>query len=284
MGNKSKVIAIQGYRGSFHEIVAFQYFPDEVFHTLECESFDELVFAVKEKKADYGIMAIENTVASSILPNYLLLREANLQILGECNIHIQQNLMALPGQTIKDIHTVFSHPMAINQCRKFFRDYKHIKLVEDVDTALSAKKIRKGKLKGIGAIASTLASEIYELENLAENIQRNQLNYTRFLIVAPKENKRSNNKEANKSSICFTLSHKHGSLAEVLTELAKYESNLTKIHSLPIVGKPWEYMFYVDLVFDNYLKFRESLNAIKIFTGELEVLGEYKKGEQVYEN
>ena len=284
MENKKTTIAIQGYRGSFHEIVAYQYFNNIDFQTLECDSFEDLVFSVKNKKADYGIMAIENTVASSILPNYLLLREAKLQIIGEWNLHIQQNLMALPGQSIQDIHTVISHPVAINQTRKFFRDYKHIKLVEDVDTALSAKKIQDENLVGFGAIASHLAAEMYNLEILAKGIQNYSENFTRFLILIPNDEIIPFDLEINKASICFTLPHENGCLAKVLTELANHNSNLTKIHSLPIVGKPWEYTFYIDLVFDDYTKYQHSIKAIEKLTGELEILGEYMKGETIHED
>jgi prephenate dehydratase len=190
--------------------------------------------------------------------------------------------VALPGQTIDDIKEVYSHPMAILQCQKFFEDYPDIKLIDSNDTALSAKKIQNEKLKNIGAIASRLANEKYGLEILFAGIETNKKNYTRFLILGEK-NGDNHPSVVNKSSLHFTVSHKFGSLAKVLTTFSFYNINLSKIQSMPIVGKEWQYQFYADVEFDDYEIYRQSLEAVKLFTGELNILGEYKKGKSIKE-
>ena len=275
-----KRIVIQGGYGAFHEIAALQYFENEEVEILPRDTFKDLMTALRKDRADYGIMAIENSLAGSILPNYGLLKESPMKIIGEVYMRIRQNLVALPGQGIEEITEVYSHPMAILQCQVFFDQYADIKLIESMDTALSAKEIRDKELKGTGAIASVLAAEKYDLEIIASSIETNKKNYTRFLILGngkdsvPVE-------EVNKSSIHFAVSHKIGSLSKILSILSFYNINLSKIQSMPIMGKDWEYQFYIDVEFSDYELYLQSYEAIRPFTSDLGILGEYKRGKSI---
>ena len=281
--SNSKRIAIQGGYGAFHEIAALHYFEDENIEILPRNTFKDLMKSLKKKQVDYGIMAIENSLAGSILPNYNLMKDSHMKIIGEIYLRIRQNLVALPGQTIQDLREVYSHPMAILQCQQFFDAYPFIKLVESMDTALSAKDIRENNLTGIGAIASTLAARKYELNILAESIETNKMNYTRFLILKENNGIHSDPNKVNKASLHFALSHKSGSLSKILSILSYYDQNLTKIQSMPIMGKDWEYQFYVDLMFDDYDWYKKAVEAIRPFTSELGILGEYEKGKSIME-
>lgn len=274
----SKRIVIQGGYGAFHEIAAYRYFEGEEIEILPRDTFKDLMTALRKNKADYGIMAIENSLAGSILPNYNLLKESPMRILGEIYMRIRQNLVALPGQKIGDLREVISHPMAILQCQDFFEPYGQIKLIETLDTALSAKEIHDGNRKGVGAIASELAAEKYGLEILASGIETNKKNYTRFLILG---NGNEQEAEFNKASIHFALSHKIGDLSKVLSILSYYEINLSKIQSMPIIGEDWEYQFYVDIEFSDLELYHQSIQAIKPFTSGLGILGEYQRGKSV---
>ncbi len=272
-------VCIQGYEGAFHEIAARHCFQDAAVEVVPALTFEHLVRMVEDKKqVDIGIMAIENTLGGSIMYNYHLLNDSKLQIIGEVYLRIKQNLMALPGQTLEDLQEVHSHPMAIAQCRKFFRDYPHIRLVEMEDTALSAKRIRENELKHIGAIASTLAADIYDMEILAEGIETNKKNHTRFLVV---DNKEEPHRIAGpeKVSICFSVDHSVGSLYKVLAVLAAYNINLSKIQSTPIIGKPWEYRFFVDFIAAGKQTHEQAIEAILPITHELKLLGAYKQGK-----
>lgn len=282
MGNSPRTyrIAIQGGLGAFHEIAARHYFETGNIEIVPRETFKDLFKSLKSRQADFGIMAIENSVAGSILPNYTLIMESGKKIIGEIFLRIKQNLVALPGQKISDIKEVYSHPMAILQCQPFFENYPHIRLVESSDTATSAEKIRVNELKGIGAIASDVAAKKYDLETLAASIETNKLNYTRFLILSDNGDL-LNSPENNKTSIFFSVSHKTGNLSKILSILSYYEMNLTKIQSMPIVGKEWQYHFYVDMLYEDEELYRQSLNAIRPFTGVLGILGEYKKGKRI---
>ncbi len=273
-------IVIQGAHGAFHEIAANYYYKDEEIEIIPALTFKDLFKCLKKNEADAGIMAIENSIAGSNLPNYAMLQDSGLNIEGEIYLKIKQNIVALPGQKMKDIKEVYSHPMAILQCEKYFNDYPDIKLIESIDTALSAKKISENKLYGIAAISSSQAAKKYGLEILAESIETNKMNYTRFLIISEKKER---NDMVNKSSVIFTLEHKVGSLSKVLLTFSFHEINLTKIQSIPIIGKDWEYQFYVDVVFDNYKTYENSLAAIKPFTSSLTILGEYVKGNTIIE-
>jgi prephenate dehydratase len=278
-----KRVAIQGGYGAFHEIAAKNYFENEKIEIVPANTFKDLFKSLKMNHADLGIMAIENSLAGSILPNYGLLQESNMKIIGEIYLRINQNLVALPGQTINDIKEVYSHPIAILQCQLFFDNYPEIKLIDSLDTALSAKEIYEKKLKGVGAISSKLAAEKYHLEVLNENIESNKMNYTRFLILADKKSQNPHYKLVNKASLHFSLAHQIGSLSKIVSILSFYNINLTKIQSIPIMGKDWEYQFYVDLTFDDYIMYRQSVDAIRPFTGDLGILGEYMKGQTVFE-
>lgn len=273
-----KRVAIQGGYGAFHEIAAMHYFKKEKIEIIPANTFKDLFKSLKMNHADTGIMAIENSLAGSILPNYGLLQESNMKIVGEIYLRIKQNLVALPGQTIDDIKEVYSHPMAILQCQSFFDNYPHIILIDSIDTALSAKEIRDKKLKGVAAIASKQAAKKYKLSVIQEGIETHKINYTRFLILSDKKQRQRPDKNVNKASISFALAHEIGSLSKILSILSYYNINLTKIQSMPIMGKEWEYQFYVDLTFLDINFYRQSLFAIKPFTSKLDILGEYSKG------
>lgn len=282
-------IAMQGVRGAFHEIAIRKYFKGSEYEVVPCPTFNDLFESLQFGKAEYGMVAIENSTVGSILPNYTLLRESGLRILGEIYLKIEQHLVALPGRQIQDIKKVYSHPMAIQQCQEFLTPLRHqgIQVIDAEDTAQSAEWISREQKSKVAAIASRLAAKLYGLEILEESIQTNKKNYTRFLIVSSEENynnRKLNGRKLDKSSLYFILPHEQGSLSEVLSVLTFYKINLTKIQSLPIVGRDWEYMFYVDLNFDDYEKYTQALNAVRPLLKELEILGEYPKGDKVYEN
>ncbi len=271
-------IAIQGFAGAFHEIAARFCFEDVPLEIVPAHTFDELVQKVEAKKeADLGMMAIENTLGGSLMYNYSLLNQSQLQVIGEVYLRIKQNLMAWPGQTIEDLQEVHSHPMAIAQCRDFFRQHPHIRLVETEDTALSAKLIREKELRHVGAIASTLAAELYDMEILAPGIETNKKNHTRFLLLDHRDVP-NEVKGPEKISICFSVDHSVGSLYKVLAVLAAYNINLTKIQSTPIIGKPWEYRFFVDFIAAGKVTHEQAIEAIRPLTHELKILGIYKQG------
>ncbi|MDE6871322.1 MAG: prephenate dehydratase [Bacteroidales bacterium] len=269
-------VAIQGFGGSFHEQAARSFYSaldGNVPEIIECATFDGLYDAMSGGVADSAVMAIENTVSGGLLPNFELLRKNKVQIKGEIFLRIEQNLMALPGQDIRDISEVRSHYMAINQTRPFFKQYPHIRLVESEDTAKSAADIALGGLRGVGAIASSLAAEQYGLEILAPGIETYKQNFTRFLILD--DALEVSVEKVDKVSLCFTLPHTPGSLAHILTILSFYGMNLTRIQSLPIPGREWQYFFYVDLKFDSYERYTQSITAIRPLMEDLDILGEY---------
>ena len=275
--NLIKTVAIQGVKGSFHHIVSQDYFGEQTAVN-ECLSFDETVEALLSGKTEAAIMALENSIAGSIIPNYALIDANNLHIVGEHYLDIQHNLMALPNQIIQDIKEVYSHPMALLQCKAFFKNYPHIKLVEDKDTAEVAQRISKGKIKGIAAIASSLAASIFKLDILAESIQTIKHNETRFAIVR-QNNSEIPKTEINKASIKFELDHKRGSLAAILNVMSDCKLNLTKIQSLPKIETPWLYAFFVDVTFDSYKDFEKVKTIIEIMATHFKVLGEYKNAK-----
>jgi len=275
--NLIKTVAIQGVKGSFHHIVSQDYFGEQTAVN-ECLSFDETVEALLSGKTEAAIMALENSIAGSIIPNYALIDANNLHIVGEHYLDIQHNLMALPNQTIQDVKEVYSHPMALLQCKAFFKNYPHIKLVEDKDTAEVAQRISQGKIKGIAAIASSLAASIFKLDILAESIQTIKHNETRFAIVR-QNNSEIPKTEINKASIKFELDHKRGSLAAILNVMSDCKLNLTKIQSLPKIETPWLYAFFVDVTFDSYKDFEKVKTIIEIMATHFKVLGEYKNAK-----
>jgi len=281
-------IAMQGVSGAFHEIAIREYFKGYQYQVVECSTFNELFDTLQDGRSNYAMMAIDNSLVGSILPNYTLLRESGLKILGEVYLRVEQHLLAMPGQPLEAIKKIHSHPMAIQQCREFLTPLrrKGVLIVDAEDTALSAKRISEEGMKKHAAIASRLAAKLYHLDVLAEGIETNKKNFTRFLIISSKENYQHHKigKQINKSSLYFLLPHEHGKLSEVLSVLSFYNINLTKIQSLPIVGRDWEYLFYVDLVFDDYNKYRQSLDAIRPLLGEMKIIGEYQKGAIAHEN
>lgn len=271
-------VSIQGYAGAFHEVAARHCFQNQPLDIVPAHTFEDLVEMVEaQEQADVGLMAIENTLAGSIMHNYTLLQQSGLHITGEVFLRIKQNLMALPGIRIDELREVHSHPMAIAQCRAFFARYPHIRLVETADTALSAKQISEQGWSHVGAIASTLAAEMYDLDIIAASIETNKKNHTRFLVLekgAPKLNA-----ELEKVSLSFATDHEVGSLYKVLAVLAAYNVNLTKIQSAPIIGHPWEYQFYVDFVIQGKVGYEQALDAIRPLTRNLQVHGVYACGE-----
>ncbi|WP_298495716.1 prephenate dehydratase [uncultured Algibacter sp.] len=272
-----KTVAIQGVIGSFHHIVSQEFFNKPV-DAIECMTFDRVVDSLITKECDAAIMALENSIAGSIIPNYALIDKYDLHIVGEHYLDIQHNLMALPNQKIEDIKEVYSHPMALLQCKEFFKLHPHIKLVEDKDTAEVARRIQEKKLNGIAAIASVKAAEIFELNILAHSIQTIKHNETRFVIVKRSNSEVPENK-INKASIKFEANHKRGSLATILNVMSDCKLNLTKIQSLPIVETPWKYAFFVDVTFDEYLDFKKAKSIIDIMGDDFKVLGEYKNAK-----
>lgn len=270
----SQKIAIQGVEGSNHHKVAQLYFGNEV-QLDECLSFDALVDSLISEKSTYAIMALENTIAGSIIPNYALIDANNIHINGEYYLNIHHHLMALPNQTIQDIKEVCSHPMALLQCKEFFKQYPHIKLVEDVDTAAVARRIQEQQQKGIAAIATKTAAELFQLQVLSSEIQTIKTNATRFVILQ-KQPPTNGIDQINKASLRFVLDHKRGSLATILNVMSDCKLNLTKIQSLPIIETPWKYAFFVDVTFEAYEDYKKAISILEIMSTSLKVLGTYK--------
>ena len=274
----NKIIAIQGAEGSNHHKVARDFYGDNI-QLKECMSFDALVAHVLDGSATDGVMAIENTIAGSIIPNYALIDSNNLHIVGEEYLNIHHHLMALPDQTINSIKEVWSHPMALLQCKEFFKKHPHIKLVEDVDTAEVAKRISKENIKGVAAIAPKIAAEIFGLEVLEDDIQTIKDNSTRFVIVQTQKPTISSDL-INKASLKFQLNHKRGSLAALLNVLSDCKMNLTKIQSLPVIETPWKYSFFVDVTFDQFTDYQKLIKIIEIMAEEFKILGTYINGRK----
>jgi prephenate dehydratase len=274
----NKTIAIQGAEGSNHHKVARDFYGTSIA-LKECMSFDALVASLLDASANVGVMALENTIAGSIIPNYALIDSNNLHIIAEEYLNIHHHLMCLKGQKIENIKEVWSHPMALLQCKEFFKKYPHIKLVEDVDTADVAKRISNENLVGIGAIAPKIASEIFDLEIIEDEIQTIKENATRFVIVQT-DAPNNKNKEINKASLKFQLNHKRGSLAAILNVLSDCKMSLTKIQSLPVIETPWKYSFFVDVTFENYKDYEKANVILEIMAEEFKVLGTYKNGRK----
>lgn len=273
-----KRIVIQGVPGAFHEIATRYFYKGETVKIVPAETFDELIKTTANiDEADGALMAIENTISGSLMYNYQLLNQSDLHIVGEVSLRIRQNLMVLPGHTIEDITEVYSHPVAIAQCRKFFKQYPHIKLIEAEDTALSAKRVWDNQMKHAGAIASSLAASMYKLDIIAPSIETYKSNYTRFLVLSTDESKV---KEFNKVSICFSLPHATGSLSNVLTGLSLNNANLTKIQSAPLPDSGFEYLFFVDFLLEKEKDFDSIMNVLEKHTSQLRILGKYQEGEQ----
>jgi prephenate dehydratase len=274
-------ISIQGEKGSFHEVAARQYFNNDQIDIVPCTTFDATLMALKDGHSDFAIMAIENARSGSILYNYTLIRESGAKIIGEINLRIKQNLMALPGQTIISIREIRSHPIALSQCMTYLNHLRGVTLIETDDTAGSAKYISENNLIGVAAIAPASAAEIYGLEILAQGIETYKKNYTRFLILG---NEKDAKTDGNKVSICFSTGHQPGSLAAVLVRLAELDINLTKIQSVPRLNGEWEYLFYLDLELNPDHDIALIEDVLENYTSNLEVLGIYNKGNKLYES
>lgn len=273
-----KRIAIQGIHGSFHDIASHQYFEGEEIELICCDTFEQVFETVKKDPEILALVAIENTIAGSLLHNYELLRESNLTIVGEHKLHIEHSLLVLPDESEEDILEVNSHPVALMQCRSFLSNHPRWKVVEVEDTAGAAADISKLTLRSHAAICSKYAAPIYNMKVLYEGIEDNKHNYTRFLVLADPytaDNLR-HKEQSNKSSVVFAVPHESGSLSQVLSIFSFYNINMTKIQSLPIIGHEWEYMFYVDLTYDNYNRYMQSIEAIRPLIKNIKLLGEYE--------
>lgn len=270
-------VAIQGVAGCFHDAAAREYFEGQDIETVPCETFNEMFNLLKSDASMLGILAIENTIAGSLLQNHELLRQSNMTIVGEYKKYISHSIAALPGQSIDDIVEVNSHPMALRQCEQYLQLHQKMKMVETYDTAGSAKMIAENNLIGHAAICGRYAAELYGLNVLEDDIQTNKRNFTRFLVVTDPCNATEfkNPKAVDKASIAFTLPHSQGSLSAVLVIFSFYGMNLTKIQSLPIIGREWEYRFYVNLTFNDYTRYRQSIDAVRPLISDFKILGEY---------
>lgn len=270
---KQLTIAIQGIPGSFHHQVAQQYFGEDIdiggYHT-----FEEVAKSVENGVADFAVMAIENSIAGAILPNYDIIDRHGLYVFDEYYLPISHNLLTWPGQKIQDIREVRSHPMAILQCKVFFSQYPHISLVDDVDTAYVAKIIADGKKLGVGAIASPKAADFYGLEILAANIQTVQNNFTRFILL--QKEKPVLNEIPTKVSLKITIHNQKGGLAKLLTLMSEHDLDLTKIQSIPVISKPWEYAFFIDTLIGDYDRYMEAIGLINESFGMVKIFGEYQ--------
>lgn len=275
-----KRVAIQGGLGAYHGIAAEKFFANEEVEIIPCNTFRDIFKLIKKDPNVVGIMAIENSIAGSLLPNYELLKEHKLAIAGEYKLRIEHCLVALPGQSIHDIKEIQSHPIALMQCKDFLDTLPKTKVVEHEDTALAGKDLVTYNMLGNAAICSARAAEIYGLNILAKGIETNKRNFTRFLIFGNQwiVDEIQKDEVINKASIVFTLPHNEGSLSKVLSVFSFYDINLTKIQSLPIIGREWEYQFYVDFKFSDHERYRQSLAAIKPLISELATLGEYTEG------
>ena len=273
-----KRVAIQGLIGSFHDIAANQYFAGEQLQLICCATFEELFDNIKRDPTIIGMMAIENTIAGSLLHNYELLRDSGTTVVGEHKLHISHCICCLPDDDWNTIKEVHSHPVALMQCRNFLAGHPDIKAVESEDTAGSAKDISENHTLGQAAICSSAAAKLYGMKILEDHIEDNKHNFTRFLVVCNprKADFMRSPENTNKASLVFSLPHEEGSLSQVLSILSFYKINMTKIQSLPIIGHEWEYLFYVDVTYDNLTRYRQSIDAIIPLTKELKILGEYE--------
>ena len=278
-----KKVAIQGGLGAYHEIAARNYFSDDEVSILPCITFRDIFTEAKKDPQLIGVMAIENTIVGGLLQNHDLLKLNDLWIAGECKLRISHCLAALPGQNVSNIKEVTSHPMALMQCDDFLDTMPNVKVVEHEDTALAAKEIADNNLNGVAAICSSYAAELYNLEVLASGIETNKRNFTRFLVLAQEQMlaELQKNNNIDKSSLVFVLPHSEGSLSRVLSVLSFYGMNLTRIQSLPIIGREWEYQFYIDLTFSDYHRYKQSIEAIMPLVADLKILGEYSKGKNI---
>ena len=279
-----KKVAIQGFEGSYHDIATRLFFKDEETELICCETFGEVFNAMASDSDVVALVAIENTIAGSLLHNYELLRNSGAVIVGEQKLRIAHCICCLPDEDWADLHEVHSHPVALAQCETFLQQHPELKAVQAEDTALSAKEIMEQQLRGHAAICSVHAAKLYGMRILQEGIETNKHNFTRFLVIADRwrvdELKAEGiGSQPDKANIVFSLPHEEGSLSQILSIFTFYRINLTKIQSLPIIGREWEYMFYVDVTYNDYTRFRQSIDAVRPLTKELTILGEYRAFE-----
>lgn len=276
-----KKIAIQGVLGSYHDIAAHKYFKDEEIELICCNTFEDVFENMRKDSNVIGMIAIENTIAGSLLHNYELLRASGATIIGEHKLRISHSIMCLPDEDWDDLTEVNSHPVALAQCREFLQHHPGLKVVETEDTAGSAENISRNQLKGHAAICSKYAAELYGMKILQEGIETNKHNFTRFLVVCDPwmADELKDRSKINKVNLVFSLPHNEGSLSQVLSIFSFYKINLTKIQSLPIIGREWEYLFYVDIMFNDYLRYKQAIDAVTPLTKALKILGEYAEGE-----
>lgn len=275
-------VAIQGGKASFHDITTRAFFEGEDIDVVENDTFREVCELVKNEEVDYALLAIENSIAGYILPNFTLIREYDLNIVGEYKLRIKQNLMGLPGQMVSDLTEVKSHYMALLQCKEYLNQFPHINVVEYHDTADSAKDIRQNNRVGVGAIAGEMAAELYGLEIITPSIETIKLNYTRFFVLSKKQKHYFPKQELNKSTLSFELPHTVGALAKALQIIVENNVNLSSIHSIPIIGKPDQYTFYIDCMYDDYLDMLRCYQVLERFVVDPTILGEYKNFEIDY--
>ena len=269
-------IAIQGIESSFHDMAVKKMFPNDEIDLVKCNSFEKVTTSINNLNADFGVLAIENTIAGSILPNYNLIDASNLSIINEVFLNIQMYIMALKSETIHDIVEIHSHPVALLQCKNYLQKFPpYFKIIEGADTASVAKKIKEQNLKGVAAIAGKQVAEKFDLKILDSKIQNNSQNQTRFVLVG--KNIKTYSKDVNKATLKFKLDHRIGSLSNVLQLFSTFEINLTKIQSLPIIGKPWQYAFFVDVFFKDYVLFTEVTKVLEKAVEELKIIGVYKQ-------
>lgn len=272
-----KTIAIQGVEGSFHDMAAHRYFPGEEIRLVCCNTFEDVFGSMEHDREMLGMVAIENTIAGSLLHNYELLRASGKVVVGEYKLHIEHSLLCLPEDSWESITEVHSHPVALAQCRQFLAAHPALRAVVADDTAGAAEAISRDHMRGHAAICSADAAPLYGMKVLQQAIEDNKHNYTRFLLVSDPlfANDLRTPDRTDKSSLVFTLPHEEGSLSQVLSIFTFYKINLTKIQSLPIVGREWEYLFYIDVTYTDYLRFRQSIEAVRPLTKQLKILGEY---------
>lgn len=272
-----KRITIQGVSGCYHDAAAREFFNGEDVETIPCDTFHSMFDTLKTDASLLGVVAIENTIAGSLLQNHELLRQSNMQIIGEYKMRLSHVLASLPGETLDTISEVHSHPMALMQCEQFLLGHPNLKMVERNDTAGSAKEIAERKISGHAAICGKYAAELYGLDIIAEDIQTIKRNFTRFLILADPSAIQDFEIKKNKASLVFTLPHTQGSLSKVLTIFSFYDINLSKIQSLPILGREWEYRFYINLTFTDYTRYKQSIDAVRPLINDFKILGEYEE-------
>jgi prephenate dehydratase len=274
-----KQVAVQGIIGSYHEIAARNFFKDEDINIIGCDTFQDVISTVKRRSDILGAMAIENTIAGSLLQNHELIRKSGLTVIGEHKLRISHCLAALPGTAVSNLQSIGSHPMALMQCEQFLNTFHSVQIIEKEDTATSARQIAENRLENHAAICSKEAARIYGLEILAEAVETNKHNFTRFLILAEPNTVKETDRIKNKASLVFALPHTVGSLSQVLAVLSFYTMNLSKIQSFPMIGAAWEYLFYADLTFSDYSRYKQSLDAILPLTKDLKILGEYAESD-----